>query len=152
MFNYSVVSRKMSLTSILALLVFSTLCSAGGDYSEVKILEFVRNDSGADFTVEFTNEGKYNENCDTFKVFLNYARVPWYSWMPLVRTSHPTLSETQRAIMYLDKAYKERKNIGFGYMGHGLKQTDKLCEYNSKGLSSGSNDEFQYVISFHDPV
>ncbi|MCE0556987.1 hypothetical protein [Motilimonas sp. E26] len=140
------------MARILVILLFPTLCFAGGDYSEVNIKEFESSVASADFTIEFVNERKFYESCDTLKVHLKYERVPWYSWLPFVHSSHPTSSDTQKSVAYLEAAFADDETVNFGYMGYGLKQSDKPCEFISKGLRLDGIDEFHYIMSFHDPV
>ncbi|MFO6421979.1 hypothetical protein [Motilimonas sp. KMU-193] len=140
------------MVRILILLLFPTLCFAGGDYSEVRINEFYGSGARADFTIEFVNDRKFNEICDVLKVQVKYKRVPWYSWLPFVHSSHPASTDTQKSVAYLENAFTENETVNFGYMGHGLKQSDKPCEFISKGLRLDGVDEFHYIMSFHDPV
>ncbi|MBU1308942.1 MAG: hypothetical protein KKE30_05350 [Gammaproteobacteria bacterium] len=140
------------MARILIILLFPTLCFAGGDYSEVNIKEFKGGESSADFTIEFLNDRKFDESCDVIKVQLKYMRVPWYSWLPFVHSSHPTSTDTQKSVAYLKSAFENNETVNFGYIGYGLKASDKSCEFISKGLRLDGIDDFHYIMSFHDPV
>jgi len=87
--------------------------------------------------------------CDEFKVTVEYKNVPWYSWLPFVRSSHPTKQQTIKAASLLLDAFKTNRAIGFGYMGGGLIPTEEKCSFSSKGLTLEFNN---LVLSFHDPV
>lgn len=137
---------------ILILMLLPNLCFAGGDYSEVSIKNFTGSGSNANFTIEFVNDRKFDESCDALKVSLKYKRVPWYSWLPFVHSSHPTQVETREAVMHLEESFKENLNVYFGYIGGGLIPTDKPCEYVSKGLNMDEFDNYKYIHAFHDPV
>lgn len=137
---------------LIFILFFPTLCFAGGEYSTVRIIELSGHETRISFSVEFLNSHKFYENCDTITVHLNYKKTPWFSWLPFVHTSHPTAADNQEAVSYLKHVYLNDKTVNFGYMGSGLNSTDQQCVFISKGLRLYKSDNFQYVLSYHDPV
>ncbi len=88
--------------------------------------------------------------CKEIEVTVHYARVPWFSWMPFVATSHPSKKETEEAIEYLKKAKLNNQQINFGYMGYGLVPTGDKCSFKSKGLRIFRDQGTISVFSFHD--
>ncbi len=140
------------MTRILVLLLFTPLCFAGGSYSQMRVMEFDSSGSDASFTVKFTNDIRFNESCEIIKVRLNYSLVPWYSWVPFVRSNHPNSEQTKKALLHIEKAFKHKREVNFGYMGNGLVSTENVCEYLSKGLSFEEYKGVVYIMSFYSPV
>jgi hypothetical protein len=129
-----IMKRKFA---ILVCFIWPTLCFAGGD-------EVSGNVTG--ITV---NEGKYiihfiqTENapdlfagCKEIEVTVKYARVPWFSWLPLISSSHPSKKETEEAIEYMRNAQRSNRFISFGYMGYGLVPAGEKCSFNRKGSTN----------------
>jgi len=123
---------------------------AGGSYQKGKISDFSTNIFATTFTFEEENNNTISiiSSCKKFKVKLIYSHVPWYSWLPFVKSSHPTYEENNKAIQFIENAYKNKKTINFGYMGDGLIQIDKKCIFKSRGLYL-NNDT---VLSLYNPV
>lgn len=127
---------------VFFLLFFPTFCFAGGGDSKASIKNFDASGASIEFTLK----------CVFYKVHVKHQSVPWYSWLPFVRSSHSTFSDSQKTIAYLKRAFKDSEPVNFGYIGHGLKQSNKPCEYSSKGLILDETDEFHYIISYHNPL
>ena len=138
----------------LALLVVSFAVGhawAGGNYVQGRVSEFAGADGAYTFRFQQTEEvPALMTDCLTFTVSVQYARVPWFSWLPLVRTSHPTRAETDAASAALGEADREQRVVNFGYMGYGLVPAGEHCSFATKGLrliKDGNND---VVLAFHD--
>ena len=138
----------------LLLILLSQTSFAGGSYKEGKITNFNSNKDKTSFKfIQADGKPFLNKSCSEFVVHLQYERVPWFSWLPNVRTSHPTEKETILAVNFIKKAYKNNNNILFGYMGAGFKKTNENCTFRSRGLRLfNSNKENKFVLSFHNPV
>ncbi|ANE54297.1 hypothetical protein [Methylomonas sp. DH-1] len=124
---------------------------AGGDYVFGRVLSFSGDAGKYNFTFSQTNINRMPliKACYEFKVIVNFENVPWYSWLPFIRSSHPTKEQTVIAASLLLDAFEKSQEIGFGYMGGGLIPTLEKCTFVSKGLTS----EFDNVIlSFNEPV
>jgi len=124
----------ISLTLCL-LSLLSGHARAGGDFSQFKVLAY----SEINGVYHFSLEEKQNSrqligSCKSFDVRVNYKRVPWYSWLPFVHTSHPSYDDTITALKYIKDAYDSNKDVYFGYMGNGLGSTSAACVFDSYGL------------------
>lgn len=135
----------------LAFLGAATTALAGGDCCPGKITAF----SGSNGFYEFTfvpSRGLVDyEKCTELRVRVEYGRVPWYSWLPFVRSSHPTSAQTEQAASVLEKAYREESEVLFGYMGAGLVDSGEPCLFLSKGLKIFEWN-VKAVLSFYGPV
>jgi hypothetical protein len=89
------------------------------------------------------------KDCKEIKVVVNHSRVPWFSWLPFVKSEHPTKKETLESIEYLRNASRANQTIYFGYMGYGLVPTDQKCSFKSKGLKIEKDDGKLLVLSYH---
>ena len=143
----------MRLLIFIFLLPFSQLCYAGGDFVSGKISEVLEIEE--EYTIGFTQTEVGSElktGCRDITVIVNFSRVPWYSWLPFIKSSHPTKEQTVDAVKYLVDAKNSEKEIYLGYIGGGLIPADKICTFNSKGLVLERIEGTQVVISYHDPT
>lgn len=92
------------------------------------------------------------EGCRSITVKVRYRRVPWFFWLPLVRSNHPSEAQTQAALEYLKAAYRDQSEVVFGYMGSGLLSTETPCVFRSRGLLLGGDEKGRHVLSFFNPV
>lgn len=139
----------MRALSFLILCVVSNIAVAGGDYAIGKITSFSGENGNYLFRfVQTDNRAELLRGCREFEVKVTYKRVPWFSWLPFVHTSHPTREGTIKAALFLMNANQSNREVGFGYMGYGLVPADTPCSFLSLGLSLESG----YVLSFHNPV
>jgi len=142
-----------TITSLLLILLSQT-SFAGGSYNEGKVINFNSNNDQTSFKfIQTDGESSLIKSCNEFMVLLQYERVPWFSWLPYVETSHPTEKQTILAVNFIREAYKNNKKILLGFMGAGFKKTKEKCTFRSRGLLlMNSNKENNFVLSFHDPV
>lgn len=136
----------------LTLAVVPVLAFAGGDFTSGKITSFSGGNGHYKFTFDADKPLVGFEQCKALKIEVVYARVPWYSWLPYVHSSHPTKNQTAQAATLLEVAHRESTPVLFGYMGSGLIPSGARCEFNSKGLSVEGEGETQFVLSYHDPI
>jgi hypothetical protein len=125
----------MRRVGVLVLLV-PALAFAGGDYVPGKVTNFSGEDGIYSFTFAADGELVGPEACQMLKVNVEYAHVRWYSWMPFIRTSHPTKKQTELAAAVLREADQKSKSILFGYLGLALER----------------DADREFVLSFHDPA
>jgi hypothetical protein len=90
--------------------------------------------------------------CKEIEVTVQYARVPWFSWLPFIASGHPSKKETDEAIEYIRNANRSNQLINFGYMGYGLVPTGEKCSFKSKGLRVYRDQGKISVLSFHDQI
>lgn len=142
----------MKKVSFIALLLISLDAFAGGDSVSGTIIALEGDASS--FQMTFVQKDKYSlvRGCETYKVTLSYQRVPWFSWVPLIKTSHPSKAQTNEAIDYLRNAFNSKKKIHFGYMGGGLYPTKKSCTFLGKGFQLMKIKGIGHVLSFYTPV
>lgn len=133
----------------LAFLGAATTALAGGAAFPGKITTFSGSNGSCEFTFVPSREFYGYEKCTELRVRVEYGRVPWYSWLPFVRSSHPTRAQTEQAAGVLEKAYREKSEVNFGYMGNGLVDSGEPCLFLSKGLMI---DNGKYILSFNGPV
>ena len=124
---------------------------AGGDYVLGRVLSF--SGDGGNYSLTFSqtniNTSPMIKGCYEIKVIVKYEHVPWYSWLPFIRSSHPTKEQTIIAASLLLDAFEKNREIGFGYMGSGLTPTAEKCAFVSKGLT---NEFDNVILSFNEPV
>jgi len=142
----------MNFISFVVLFMLSGLALAGGDSVRGKVSNFSGKDGNYSFRFTLTDRRSELLACREFEVRVRYERVPWYSWLPFVYTTHPAKEETTEAASFLLNAQRQNREINFGYMGGGLIPTDRLCSFVSRGLSIYSSDKKNLVLSFYDPV
>ncbi len=143
----------MRILSLLILSVVSTVALAGGDYVLGKVTSF--SGEGGNYSFHFiqTDGGKeLMSRCREFDVQVNHVRVPWYSWLPFVQTSHPSKEKTNEAASFLLKAHQENRQVLFGYMGYGLVPSSAPCSFLSRGILLEAEKEKSFVLSFHNPI
>jgi len=90
--------------------------------------------------------------CSTIFLELHYKRIPWYSFLPLTRGSHPSYREHKKALSFLKEAHNKKKNINFGLFGSGVHPTQETCHYESRGLQLFSTGKESIVASFYEPI
>lgn len=135
------------------LILFSGPVMAGGDFVLGKILDIKVVNKG--HLLEFKQEkGEHSliKGCGVISVFVKYQRVPEYSWLPFIKSSHPTKDKHDEAIDYLKNAHKQNLEVYFGYMGGGLIPSEETCSFNSKGLALENVQGKKVVLSFNEQV
>ncbi len=142
----------MRTLGALLLCLLSNVAVAGGDAVPGRVTSF----SGADGSYRFhfvqtDNRAELVKGCKELDVQVSYERVPWFSWLPFVHSSHPTREETDAAASYLLSASREKREVYFGYLGNGLAPTGAPCSFLSRGLSLHGKEPI-IVLSFHDSV
>jgi len=146
----------MRILFVVLLFVFTVPAFAGGDYVHGRITSFfeLKGTYYFDFVEHSNRTSELMKGCRNLKVRIKYGRVPCYSWLPFVHSSHPTSEQTEEAIKFLHHAYQESHGVYFGYIGYGLAHTDESCVFESKGLqlSPYEVNGTKVVLSFHDPV
>ncbi len=141
----------MKISAFVTLFLLITNIYAGGDLKAGKITSFQTKGNVTIFDFKQTEKNDpLLMGCSSFKVIHAYRHVPWYAVIPFidVKTSHPTVAQTKKALFYIKKAYKEKTLIRFGYMGSGLELTNKPCVFKSRGLLGDS----YRILSFYNPV
>jgi hypothetical protein len=146
------INRVIIITSILLLL--PVCCFPGGDAVAGRVGSVVQQ---ADvYMIHFIQTDGHDElinDCKEIKVEVKHSRVPWFSWLPFIKTEHPTKKETVESIEYLKNANKADQTVYFGFMGYGLVPTDKKCSFRSKGLKIIElQNGNRAVMSFHDQI
>ncbi len=135
------------------MLLFTSLnVVAGGDFVEGTITK-LKGDASS-FQMIFIQNDSHSlvKGCEIYDVSLTYKRVPWFSWVPMIKTSHPSKDQTNEAIAYLRSAFNNQKKVRFGYMGGGLYPTNKNCSFLSKGFQLMQSEGNDFVLSFYTPV
>lgn len=135
------------LAHALVFVIFSLKAMAGGDYTSGKVNSFFQLRNGT-YEFTFTPDSDLINGCKEFKVSLKYDRIPWYSWLPFTKTSHPSRQATEKAMIFIHEAFLSNKEIFFGYIGNGLQSYGDKCSFKSKGLELRD----VVVYSFYDPV
>lgn len=134
----------------LCLLSYSSVSFAGGSYS----LALIDGIEGAypkvNITVVFLDKRWPYAQCEKTVIKLNYGYVPWYSRFGFGDTSHPSPKDTKEALVFLNDHYQKQQPVNIGPMGGGLKRTELLCVYISKGLKLYNKPDG--VMSFYLPV
>ncbi len=124
----------MRTLSALLLCLMPNVAVAGGDAVPGKVSSV----SGADGNYQFhfvqtANRAELISGCKELDVKVSYERVPWFSWLPFVHSSHPTREKTDEAASYLLNASRENRDIYLGYMGSGLIPAGTPCSFLSRG-------------------
>lgn len=103
------------------LFLISRLAYAGGDYWSVKVEETISAHAPQKLNfLIFEDSRGIIQGCKKITVLLEYQRVPAWSWLPFVDTSHPTKAETANAVEYLNNKFNTSSQTYFGYMGGGF--------------------------------
>ena len=142
----------MKFVPLIILLFASFHVVAGGDFTEGTIIKLEGDASSFQMTFIPNETPSSIEGCEKYEVSLSYERVPWFSWIPMVRTSHPSKDNTKEAIAYLRNSFNNQKTVRFGYMGSGLYPTNKNCSFLSKGFQLIQSEDIDFVLSFYAPV
>ena len=126
---------------------------AGGSHWEGKVTSFERHDDSYSFSIKFSsNEIHLPSGCGMITVNYRYGRVPWYSWLPFIHSSHPSKAQSEEAVDYIEEHFKMKKSIYFGYMGGGLVPLENKCVFKTKGLIKVNIEKIISILAFHDPV
>ncbi len=142
---------------LLVILVFnSTLVHAGGDYWLVKVEEKITADLPQKLKFEINEPARgILQGCKKIRVLLEYQRVPAWSWLPFIDSSHPTKDDTTIAVEFLNNKFAKSAHTYFGYIGAGLFKVPSVdCTFKSKGLKLmkiDTENEFA-VLSYYDPM
>lgn len=143
------INKLIIITALLVLL--PVFCFAGGDYVAGRV-EFVEQQGGV-YVIHFIQTGGQHElikDCKEITVIVKYSRVPWFYWLPFIKSEHPTKKETVESIEYLKNAGRANQTVYFGYMGYGLVPTGQKCSFKSKGLKIEVDDGKWLVLSYQD--
>jgi len=129
---------------------------AGGDYWLIKVEDKITTDVPQKLKFEFSLPARgILQGCKQITVLLEYQRVPAWSWLPFIDSSHPTKDETTIAVEFLNNKFAKSAQAYFGYIGGGLfKVSSTDCTFKSKGLKLMKIDkenEFT-VLSYYEPV
>lgn len=148
--------KRITCYFIVTFCLLPALVHAGGDFWPVKVEEKISNDESQKLKLLILDSSSgITHGCKQITVSLDYRRVPPWSWLPFIGTSHPTKAETAKAVEYLNNKFNQSAQAYFGYMGSGLfKVPSTDCTFISKGLKLLKIDidnEFA-VISFYDPL
>lgn len=126
---------------------------AGGDYVLVNVKSFEEQKGIVKIKIkQIDDRDSLMKGCFEFEVAITHKRVPWFSWLPFIESSHPTKKETQTSLDLLQEAYQDKVSINFGYIGYGLAGTEKECSFVSYGLKIIKTDEGKAVLSFHNEI
>ncbi len=138
------------------LLLFSSSARAGGDYWRVKVQDQIAASEPVVLKLLILEKPRgIIAGCSMITIQVEYQKVPSWSWLPFVHTSHPTQEETTKAIGFLNNKFKESIQTFFGYIGGGLfSEEPNGCTFKSKGLrlERTDNDDDDVVLSFFDLV
>ncbi len=133
--------------------IFSSILYAGGDYVLINVKSFEEQKGIAKIKIkQIDDRNPLIKGCPEFEVAITHKRVPWFSWLPFVESSHPTKKENQESLNLLFEAYHNKVPINFGYMGYGLADTEKECSFVSYGLKTLKTEESEAVLSFHNEI
>ncbi len=136
------------------LVLLPAFCLAGGDAVAGRVGSVAQR--GGVYVIRFTQTDGQPElikDCKEIKVEVKYSRVPWFSWLPFLRSQHPSKKETLESIEYLKNANKANQTVYFGFMGYGLVPTSQKCSFKSKGLKIIElQNGNRAVMSFHDEI
>jgi hypothetical protein len=142
--------KELIIITVL-LVLLPAFCFAGGYAVAGRVKSMAQ--QGDVYTIDFIqtgNEPELVKDCKEINITLKYSRVPWFSWIPFIKSNHPTKRETIESIEYLKKANKDNQTIYFGYMGNGLVPTGQKCSFKSKALKIEVDDGKWLVLSYHD--
>lgn len=135
------------------LCLLSSAALAGGDFTLGKVIA-ISGESG-NYSFRFVQTDRRKEllaGCREFNVIVHYERVPWFSWLPFVHTTHPSKQQTEDAALFLRSASQSSQEIYFGYMGYGLVRTGSSCSFSSRGLVLEQEQGKQFVLSYYDQI
>ncbi len=134
----------------LALILSPSSAWAGGGYgTPVKVSAYQTRDSISEIVLEALSstsiEGK---KCKRITLQVEYSRVPWYSFVPLMGSAHPSYAETQTALAYLQKSQQNKQSLLFLSMS-GLATTANACRFVSKGLRLQTQAADNLISSYY---
>ena len=137
----------------IVLLVWPSLCSAGGDFVSGMVTDISGNGGKYVFRFVQTDDSpELMKGCRELMIVVEYERVPWFSWLPFVNSGHPSRKETDESVEYLEKAKEKSQTVNFGYMGYGLVPTSVKCSFKSKGLRIIDDRGIRVVFSYYDQI
>ena len=144
---------KMKFLVFLILGLVVSPVFAGGDFVLGKLSRFSESKGKISFHfIQSDNGLELLPNCREFDMSVEYERVPSYSWIPFIKTTHPSYDQNAKAALFLQKAYVEKREVLFGYMGSGISETKVKCSFVSRGLMLEGDEKMQFVLSYYDPV
>jgi len=137
----------------LAWLIYQPGAWAGGGYgTPVKVSAFQTRGSLSEIVLEaISGKTIEGQKCQRISLQVEHSRVPWYSFMPLMGSSHPSYGETQTALAYLQKAQQSKQSVQLISMS-GLGPTAAPCTFASKGLSLQQQGAGALVITRFHPL
>lgn len=142
----------MRVLFVIMLCLFSSAGLAGGDYFLGKVIAFAG--ENGNYTFRFAQSGPGRDfwnGCKELTVRVHYQRVPWFSWLPFVYSSHPTKQQTEIAALFLQGASRAGQEVYFGYLGYGL-VPNGACAFSSRGLRLDQDNGKPVVFSYHDLI
>ena len=146
-------ARVLQALPLFFLLLALPSANAGGDFVSGHVASFHGGDTNFTFVFVASSPARpLVEQCTVMEVSVEYARVPWYSWLPFVHSGHPSKEQTVAAVRYLSAAHGSHDVIRLGYMGYGLVPTETACSFRSRGLAIEHVDADGHVVvlSYHD--
>ncbi|WNB75576.1 hypothetical protein [Methylomonas koyamae] len=148
--------KLQSYFLLIFLFFVSTIVYAGGEYWAVKVEDKISNNQPQELKLELSETPRgILQGCKRVTVQIEYQRVPVWSWLPFIGSSHPSKKETIEAVEYLNYKFSKSAQTYFGYIGGGLsKALSPECAFKSKGLKLmkiDKDNEFA-VLSYYDPV
>ncbi|MEJ2497012.1 MAG: hypothetical protein P8Y43_05980 [Sulfurovaceae bacterium] len=133
--------------------ILSSILYAGGDYVLVDVQSFEEQKGIVKIKIkQIDDRDPLMKGCFEFEVAITHKRVPWFSWLPFMKSSHPTKKENQASLGLLLEAYQDKVPTNFGYMGYGLAGTEKECSFVSYGLKTIKTEEGEAVLSFYSEI
>ena len=142
------------ISTILIVLFFNiSSAKAGGDYWSGKLQHEIIDNKPIVIKLLLKNPRGLIDGCDLVIVKVEIPQLSFFSLFHL-SSSHPTKKETIEAIYFLNKNYKNSKEIYFGYIGRGLiKESVNNCIFKSRGLRIEEiTKNKKIVFSFFDPI
>ena len=126
---------------------------AGGSSFPARVLS-VSLHAEKELILTFTQTPKHGAfaDCSEIEVTVAHKRAPWFSWIPFVRSSHPSHAETATALDFLSSAMESGVLVQFGYVGSGVEPGSASCSFQSRGLRLVPDGEVKYVLSYFDAV
>jgi hypothetical protein len=129
--------------------ILSSILYAGGDYVLVDVQSFEEQKGIVKIKIkQIDDRDPLMKGCFEFEVAITHKRVPWFSWLPFIESSHPTKKENQASLGLLLEAYQDKVPTNFGYMGYGLAGTEKECSFVSYGLKTIKTEEGEACFIF----
>ncbi|HSB96379.1 MAG TPA: hypothetical protein VLC91_08030 [Spongiibacteraceae bacterium] len=86
--------------------------------------------------------------CRKLTVQVRYTLAP-QALLPFSKTNYPSRKQTQVAINFLKRALRERREIYFGGVGHGLYPTAGSCSFKSNALLLEYRGDKEQVLSYY---